>query len=122
MVRDGVKDWGQARGLAGGGAAWCGTSGERRGSLTPPRLEARSCAVPAMAIFLAYTHASVHVYFARRLHFSASSDGFLYWLSEECSNRGLRRVGELLDDLLTERQAEQPEPPLDPELEALLSF
>jgi hypothetical protein len=32
------------------------------------------------------------------------------------------RLGELLDDLLIERQAEQPEPPLDPELEALLPF
>ena len=53
---------------------------------------------------------------------TASSDGLLHWLSEECSGRGLRRLGELLDDLLTERQAEQPERPMDPELEALLPF
>jgi len=32
------------------------------------------------------------------------------------------RLAALLDDLLTERQAEQPEPPADPELEALLPF
>jgi len=38
----------------------------------------------------------------------------------ECWGRGLIRLAELLDDLLTERQAEQPEPDLDPELEALL--
>jgi hypothetical protein len=63
-----------------------------------------------------------HVHTARRLHFSASSDGLLLWLSEECLGRGLIRLGELLDELLIERQAEQPEPLLDPELEALLPF
>jgi hypothetical protein len=34
----------------------------------------------------------------------------------------LFRLAGLLDDLLTERQADQPEPALDPELEALLLF
>jgi hypothetical protein len=66
--------------------------------------------------------ALAHVHTARRLHFAASSDGLLLWLSEECWGRGLIRLAELLDDLLTERQAEQPEPILDPELEALLPF
>jgi hypothetical protein len=66
--------------------------------------------------------ALAHVHTARRLHFSATSDGLLLWLSEECWGRGLIRLGELLDDLLIERQAEQPEPLLDPELEALLPF
>ena len=75
-----------------------------------------------MATLLAPAHASAHVHAARRLHFSVSSDGLLHWLSEECSGRGLIRLGELLDDLLTERQADQPEPPDDPELEALLPF
>ena len=54
----------------------------------------------------------------------------LLWLSEECWGRGLIRLAELLVgaafsegvELLTERQAEQPEPHLDPELEALLPF
>jgi hypothetical protein len=46
----------------------------------------------------------------------------LLWLSEECWARGLIHLAELLDDLLTERQAEQPEPAQDPELEALLPF
>jgi len=58
--------------------------------------------------------ALAHVHTARRLHFSASSDGLLLWLSEECWGRGLIRLAELLDELLTERQAEQPEPHLDP--------
>jgi hypothetical protein len=83
-----------------------------------------------MATLLTPASASVHLHAARRLHFSASSDGLLYWLSEECWGRGLVRLGELLVgaafsegvELLIERQAEQPEPPLDPELEDLLPF
>ena len=71
---------------------------------------------------MAMLSASAHAHAARRLHFSASSDGLLHWLSEECSGRGLLRLGGLLDDLLTERQAEQPEPLHDHELEALLPF
>jgi hypothetical protein len=83
-----------------------------------------------MATLFAPAPCSVHAHAARRLSFSASSDGLLHWLSEECWGRGLIRLGELLVgaafsegvDLLTERQAEQPEQPMDPELEALLPF
>ncbi|MEB3333014.1 MAG: hypothetical protein VKI83_11050 [Synechococcaceae cyanobacterium] len=75
-----------------------------------------------MATLLAPASASVHLHAARRLHFSASSDGLLHWLSEECWGRGLLRLAVLLDELLIERQAEQPERLLDPELEALLPF
>jgi len=77
-----------------------------------------------MTTLSASAHASVQLraHAAHRVHFAASSDGLLHWLSEECSGRGLRRFGELLDDLLTERQAKQPEPLHDPELEALLPF
>lgn len=72
--------------------------------------------------------ALAHAHTSRRLQFSASSDGLLLLLSEECWARGLIRFAALLEgaafsegvDLLTERQAEQPEPDLDPELEALL--
>jgi hypothetical protein len=64
--------------------------------------------------------ALAHVHAARRLHFAASSDGLLLFLSEECWGRGLVRLASLLDHLLIERHAEQPEPALDPELEALL--
>ncbi len=66
--------------------------------------------------------ALAHVHTARRLQFSASSDGLLIWLSEECWARGLIHLAELLDDLLTKRQAEQPAPQVDAELEALLPF
>ena len=66
--------------------------------------------------------ALAHVHAARRLQFSASSDGVLLVLSEECWGRGLIRLAGLLDDLLTERQAEQSEPVLDLELKALLPF
>ena len=66
--------------------------------------------------------ALAHVHTARRLQFSASSDGLLLFLSDECWGRGLIRLAGLLDDLLTERQAEQPEPLSDPQLEALLPF
>lgn len=66
--------------------------------------------------------ALAHIHAARRLHFSASSDGLLLRLSEVCWGRGLIRLAEILDDLLTERQAEQPESLLDPELEGLLPF
>ena len=75
-----------------------------------------------MATLPAPDSASGHLHAARRLHFCASSDRLLDWLSEECWGRGLIRHAGLLDDLLIERQAEQPEPPLDPELEALLPF
>jgi hypothetical protein len=66
--------------------------------------------------------ALAHAHAARRRHFSASSDGLLHFLSEECWGRGLIRLAGLLDDLLTERQAEQPKPLLDLELETLLPF
>jgi hypothetical protein len=42
--------------------------------------------------------------------------------SARSARAGGSGLGELLDDLLTERQAEQPAPVLDPELEALLPF
>lgn len=75
-----------------------------------------------MATLLAPASASVHGHIARRLHFSVSSDGLLHWLSEECWGRGLVRLAGLLDELLIARQAEQSEPALDAEIEALLPF
>ena len=79
-----------------------------------------------MATLCLPVHTPAHLHAARRLQFSASSDGLLLWLSEECWCRGLIRLAalldDLLDDLLTERQAEQPEAAADPELEALLPF
>ncbi|MFO7628843.1 MAG: hypothetical protein R6W06_04880 [Prochlorococcaceae cyanobacterium] len=53
-----------------------------------------------MATLLAPAPALAHAHAARRLHFSARSDGLLLWLSEECWGRGLVRLAELLDELL----------------------
>ena len=66
--------------------------------------------------------ALTHIHTARLLHFSASNDGLLLRLIGECWGRGLIRLAGLLDDLLTERQAEQPGLLLDPELEGHLPF
>ena len=75
-----------------------------------------------MATLCLPAHTPIHLHAARRLHFSASSDGLLLWLSEECWCRRLIRLAALLDYLLTERQAVRPVTPADPELEALLPF
>ena len=42
-----------------------------------------------MATLCLPAHTPIHLHAARRLHFSASSDGLLLWLSEECWCRGL---------------------------------
>jgi hypothetical protein len=63
-----------------------------------------------MATICLPAHTLVRPHAARRLHFSASGDGFLLWLTEECWCRGLIR----LTALLTEHQAEPPETPADP--------
>ncbi len=83
-------------------------------------LEVASCAAPTMAL--------AHAHTARRLQFSASNDGLLLLLSEECWARGLIRLAALLEgaafsegvDLLTERQAVQPVPQVDAGLWTLL--
>ena len=84
------------------------------GALTPPRPASASCATPAMA--------TAHVHACRRRHFSAYGDGLLVHLAAEASGRRLVRLSELLEDLLVELQAQQPAPPADPELVALLPF
>ena len=48
----------------------------------PENCGAASCAAPTMAL--------AHAHIARRLQFSASSDGLLLWLSEECWGYGPR--------------------------------
>ena len=40
--------------------------------------------------------ALAHAHTTGRIHSSASSDGFLLWLSEECWSRGPTRLAELL--------------------------
>jgi hypothetical protein len=48
----------------------------------PENCGAASCAAPTMAL--------AHAHIARRLQFSAGSDGLLLWLSEECWGYGPR--------------------------------
>ena len=115
MVRGGVKAQGHARGW------WTVVphAGHRdwgHGALTPPRLGLESCASPAMASASAFASATA------RFEITALPDLLLVQLEEEASARGLQRLAGLLADELVERQAQQPEPPVDHQLEALLPF
>ena len=49
-------------------------------------------------------------------------DHLLVLLAEEAFCKGLQRVSDLLEELLVDRQAEQPEPAWDPALAAILPF
>ena len=59
---------------------------------------------------------------SRRLHFAAMPDPLLVLLAEEAFCKGLQRVSDLLEELLMDRQAEQPGPAWDPALAAILPF
>jgi hypothetical protein len=59
---------------------------------------------------------------SRRLHFEAMPDHLLVLLAEEAFCKGLQRLSALLEELLVDRQAEQPEPAWDPALAAILPF
>jgi hypothetical protein len=111
MVRGGVKARGHARGwwtVVPHAGHWDGG----HGALTPPRLGPESCASPAMAAASA----------SARFEITELPDLLLVQLEEEASARGLQRLAGLLADELIGRQAEQPEPPVNLELEALLPF
>jgi len=58
---------------------------------------------------------------SRVLHFAAMPDSLLVLLAEEAFWKGLSRVSALLEDLLIDRQAEQPAV-VNPALEAMLPF
>ena len=89
-----------------------GHTDQGHGALTPPRCGPESCASPAMASASA----------AARFEITALPDLLLVQLEEEASARGLQRLAGLLADELIGRQAQQPEPPVNLELEALLPF
>jgi hypothetical protein len=115
MVRGGVKARGHAR------EDWSVVPLVRHwdgghGALTPPRLAEESCASPAMASAAAAASATA------RFEITALPDLLLVQLEEEASARGLQRLAGLLADELIERQAQQPEPPVNLELAALLPF
>lgn len=112
MVRGGVKARGHARedcSLAPLLRHW----DEGHGALTPPRPAEESCATPAMATATASA--------SRVQHFAAMSDSLLVLLAEEAFWKGLSRVSALLEDLLVDRQAEQPAV-VNPAMEAMLPF
>ena len=111
MVRGGVKARGHAREDCSL-APLARHTGQGHGALTPPRPAEESCATPAMASATAPV----------RLEITALPDLLLVQLEEEASARGLQRLAGLLGDELIGRQAQQPEPPVNPELEALLPF
>ncbi len=67
-------------------------------------------------------HPVPHPHQARTLHFRAFPDPLLLLLADESAGRGLRRLADLLEGLLLDRQALQPPPPANPALEALLPF
>jgi len=73
--------------------------------------------------------AIAHAHTTGRIHSSASSDGFLLWLSEECWGRGLTRLAELLvahpspQELICSPSGRPSSlSHVDPELEGLLLF
>ena len=80
--------------------------GPLRGSLTPPRTAFGSCAAPFMA----------HSHHSRRPYLQSLGSQALVDLSDCCCFRSLPRLGELVDQILFERQVAQPPLPLDPEI------
>ena len=71
-----------------------------------------SCAAP----FMAHSHVS------RRSYLQSLGSQALVDLSNCCCFRSLPRLGELVDQILFERQPAQAPLPLDPEILALLPY
>jgi len=86
--------------------------GPLRGSLTPPRPAFGSCAAP----FMAHSHQSL------RSYLQSLGSQALVDLSDCCCFRSLPRLGELVDQILFERQVAQPPLPLDPEILEVLPY
>ena len=86
--------------------------GPLRGSLTPPRPVFGSCAAPFMA----------HSHFFRRSYLESLGSQALVDLSDCCCFRSLPRLGELVDQILFERQVAQPPLPMDPEILEVLPY
>lgn len=57
-----------------------------------------------------------------RIPFSDMPSGLLVHLMDECSARDLKRLHGALSDELLNRDAEQAEPIVEPELDALMPF
>lgn len=59
---------------------------------------------------------------ARLSSFNQFNDALLGYLAEECFQRRLERLAALIEDILIDRQAQQPEVALDPALLALIPY
>jgi len=59
---------------------------------------------------------------ARLSSFNQFNDALLGHLAEECFQRRLERLSALIEDILIDRQAQQPAVDLDPELLALIPY
>ena len=59
---------------------------------------------------------------ARLSSFNQFNDVLLGYLAEECFQRRLERLAALIEDILIDRQAQQPEVALDPALLALIPY
>jgi len=86
--------------------------GPLRGSLTPPR--------PDACVLRWALHA--HSHFSRSSYLQSLDSQALVDLSDCCCFRSLPRLGELVDQILLERQVAQPPLPLDPEILEVLPF
>ena len=80
--------------------------------LDPPRSAVGSCAAPFMA----------HSHLSRRSSLQSLGSQALVDLSDCCCFRSLPRLGELVDQILFERQVDQPPLPLDPEILEVLPY
>jgi len=59
---------------------------------------------------------------ARLSSFNQFNDALLGYLAEECFQRRLERLSALIEDILIDRQAQQPAVALDPALLALIPY
>lgn len=89
-----------------------GTGADRRGSLSPPRPLPVPCAAPTMD----------QSHFSRRSQLQSLRSQALVELSDCCCLRSLPRLGELVDQLLFERQLATPPLAIDPEILQLLPY
>jgi hypothetical protein len=59
---------------------------------------------------------------ARLSSFNQFNDVLLGYLAEECFQRRLERLADLIEDILIDRQAQQPAVALDPSLLAFMPY
>jgi hypothetical protein len=95
-----------------GWCRWRGTGSDRRGSLSPPRPAVGPCAPPSMA----------QLHRSRRSQLQSIRSQALVELSDCSCLRSLPRLGEVVGQLLFERQVAQPPLAIVPEILQLLPY